>query len=52
MSKNLSGKYNKKLLDHAKQSTKDAFRTTSRRAIQETVEGTRDLIDKKTTNKI
>ena len=52
MSKNLSDKYDKKLLYHARQSTTDAFRTTSRRAIQETAEETGDMIDKKTANNI
>ena len=34
ISKNLSRKYSQKLLDHAKQSTADAFKTASKRAIQ------------------
>ena len=34
ISKNLSGKYSQKLLDHAKQSATDAFKTASKRAIQ------------------
>ena len=33
ISKNLSGKYNHKLLDHAKQSATDASKTTSKRQI-------------------
>ena len=33
ISKNLSGKYSLKLLDHAKQSTTDAFKTNSKRVI-------------------
>ena len=32
--KNLSGKYNQKLLDHAKQSATDAFKSSSKRVIQ------------------
>ena len=38
ISKNLSGKYSQKLLDHAKQSTTDAFKTASKKAIQKTAE--------------
>ena len=34
ISKNLSGKYSQKLLDHAKQSLTDAFKIASKRAIQ------------------
>ena len=30
ISKNLSGKYNQKLLDHAKQSATDTFKTDSK----------------------
>ena len=33
LSKNLSGKYSHKLLDHAKQSATDARKTASKRAI-------------------
>ena len=32
--KNVSGKYGQKLLDHAKQSAADAFKTSSKRVIQ------------------
>ena len=49
ISKNLSSKYSpgmlavhQKLLDHAKQSATDAFKTTSKRVIQKTVEATGD----------
>ena len=42
--KNLRGKYRQKLLDHAKQPAKDAFKTTSKRSIQNTAEATDDLI--------
>ena len=59
INKNLSRKYSpsilamsQKLLDHAEQSTTDAFKTASERAIQKTAEGTGDLIDNKTANKI
>ena len=34
MGKNLSNKYGQKLLDSAKESTTDAIKTTSKRAIQ------------------
>ena len=58
INKNLSRKYSpsilamsKKLLDHAEQSTTDAFKTASERAIQKTAEGG-DLIDNKSANKI
>ena len=34
ISKNLIGKYSQKCLDYAKQSVTDAFKTTSKRAIQ------------------
>ena len=43
MGKSLSNKYGQKLLDSAKKST-DAIKTTSKRAIQKTTEGTGDLI--------
>ena len=41
--KTLSSKYNKKLLDHAKQSVTDALKTASK-AIQKTAEAIYDLI--------
>ena len=44
MSKNLSSKYSKKIIDQTKPSAADAFKTDSKRAIQKTVEGTDDLI--------
>ena len=34
ISKNLSAKYSQKLFDHAKQSTTDALKTSSKRVIQ------------------
>ena len=43
----MSGKYSQRLLDHAKQSVTDSFKTTSKRAIQKTVEAGRDLIGNK-----
>ena len=36
ISKNLCSKYSQKLLNHAKQSATDAFKTASKRAIQKT----------------
>ena len=44
LAKNVSNKYSQKLLDPAKKSTTDAIQTTSKRAIQKTVEATNDLI--------
>ena len=41
-----------KLLDHAKQSATDAFKTVSKRVIQKTAEATGDLSGKKIANKI
>ena len=42
ITKNVSGKYSQKLLDHAKQSATDAFKATSKRAIQKTADATGD----------
>ena len=42
ITKNVSGKYSQKLLDHAKQSATDAFKTTSKRVIQKTADATGD----------
>ena len=50
--KNLSGKYNQKILDHARQSATDALKTTSKRVIQNTAEATGDLISNKTATRI
>ena len=47
VSKNLSGKYSQKLLDHAKQSATDAFKNASKRVIQKTAEPAGDLIGNK-----
>ena len=52
ISKNLSGKYSQKFLDHTKQSATDALKTTSKKAIQKIAEATGDLIDNKIANKI
>ena len=49
--KNWSGKYSQKLLDHAKQSATDAFKTASKRAIQKTTEAAGDLTGNKITDK-
>ena len=49
--KNLSGKYSLKLLDHAKQSATDAFKTASKRAIHKTTEAAGDLNRNKITDK-
>ena len=46
--KNMSNKYSQKILDTAKKSTTDAIKTTSKRAIQKTAEGTGDLIGTET----
>ena len=43
-SKNVSAKYSQKLIDHAKQSATDAFKTSSKWAIQKTADATWDLI--------
>ena len=51
-SKNFTGKYSQKLLDHAKQSTTNAFRTAWKRAIQKTALASGDLIGKKAANRI
>ena len=50
--KNLSNKYDKKLLETAKKSTTDAIKTASKRAIQKTVEATGDLIGNKYADEI
>ena len=50
--KNLSGKYSQKVLDHAKQSATDAFKTSSKRAIQKTAYATGDSIGNKIAGKI
>ena len=50
--KNLSNKYRKKLLDHAKKSAAYALKIASKRAIQKITEGTGDLIGNKIADKI
>ena len=52
ISNNLNGKYSQKLLDHAKQSAIDAFKTASKKGIQKIAEATDDFIDNKIADKI
>ena len=52
MSKNLSNKYNQKIIDTAKKQTTDAIKTASKRAIQKTAEATADLTGHKIADKI
>ena len=52
VSKNQIGKYSQRLLDRAKQSATDAFKTASKRAIKKTAEATGDLIDNKIADRI
>ena len=47
----MSGKYSAKLLDNAKQSATDAFKTATKRVIQKTAEANGDLIGNKIANK-
>ena len=51
ISKSLNSKYRQKLLDHAKLSAADAFKT-SKRVIKKTAEASSDLISNKIANKI
>ena len=51
ISKSLNSKYRQKLLDHAKLSATDAFKT-SKRVIKKTAEASSDLISNKIANKI
>ena len=52
IAKNMSNKYSQKPLDSAKKSTTDAIKTTSKRAIQKTVEATVGFIGNKIADKI
>ena len=52
LSQSLIGKYNQKHFGHAKQSATDALKTSSKRFIQKTAEGTSDLVGNKIANKI
>ena len=47
----MSGKYSQKLLDHPKQSARDALKTSSKSVIQKTAEATGDLIGNKIADK-
>ena len=48
----MSGKYSRQLLDHAKKSAVDAFKTASKRAIERIAEATGDLINNKLLTKL
>ena len=52
ISKSESHKYSQKRLDHTKQSAAGAFKTSSKRMIQEIPEATGDFIGNKIVNKI
>ena len=52
ISKSLNSKYSQKLLDHAKLSGTDAFKTSAKRVIQKIAEASSDLISNKIANKI
>ena len=47
----MSNKYGQKIIDTTKKSATDAIKTTSKRAIQKTVEATGDLIGNKIADK-
>ena len=47
ISKNVNGKYNQKLLDHAQQSVMEALKTTLTSVIKKTAEPTGDFIGNK-----
>ena len=52
ITKSLNSKYSQKSLDHAKQSTADAFKTYSKRVTQKIVEAIGDLNGNKIADKI
>ena len=52
IAKNINDKYGQKLADSAKKSGTDAFKITSKRAIQKTPEATGDLVNNAIANKI
>ena len=52
ISKHLSGKQSEKILDHAKKSTTDVLKTSSKRAIHKIAKATGDFIGKKIANEI
>ena len=51
ISKSFSGKHSQKFLDHAKQSARDALKTSSKRVIQKTAEATGYFICNKIANR-
>ena len=52
ISKSVRNKYTQKLLDNAKQSATETFKTASKRAIQKTAKTTDDLIGNKISDRI
>ena len=52
VAKNMSNKYNQKLVDIAKKSATDTIKTASKRAIHKTPDATGDLIGNKIADKI
>ena len=48
----MSGKYNQKLLDHAKQPATDALKTISKRLIKERADATGELIGNRIADRI
>ena len=52
ISKNVSGKYRQKFLDHGQQSAAGALETTSKRITQKTSDATGDLIGYKISDRI
>ena len=52
ISKNVTGKYRQKRLDHAKLFATDALKFSSRKVAEKTAEATGDLIGNKVANKI
>ena len=52
VSKCLNSKYSQKILDHAKQSATDAFKTSSKRVIPKIVEAAGNLTGSNITDKI
>ena len=52
ISESLSGKYSQKLLDHAKKSAIDAFKTSLKRIIQKTAEANGDLTGNKIADRV
>ena len=50
--RNLNNKYGQKLFNSAKKSAADAFKISSKRAIQKTAEATEDLVGNTIANKV